>query len=149
MEKGSLSRQVSDWCQSMPAATCGYPFGDQAAVFKVGGKMFALVTAEGPPEHITLKADPSDCEALRAQYESVRPGYYMNKRHWITIDLAPAVAKGPETEDATDSPPQHPRDSPPEVPMQEVHELIQESHRLVVAGLPKRVRVELGLEETH
>lgn len=124
----------------MPAATCGYPFGDQAAVFKVGGKMFALVTAEGPPEHITLKAEPSDCEALRAQYDSVRPGYYMNKRHWITIDLGSAATKDPLPED--------PKDSRPEVPMEEVHELIQESHRLVVAGLPKRVRVELGIGQT-
>ena len=138
MEQGSLSSQVSNWCQEMPAATCGYPFGDQAAVFKVGGKMFALVTAAGPPEHITLKADPSDCEALRAQYGSVRPGYYMNKRHWITIDLALEEPMGSLAQVAVDS--------PPEVPMDEIVELIQESHRLVVAGLPRRVRVELGIE---
>ena len=100
--------------------------------------MFALVSENGPPDTITLKGPPLENEALRSQHEFVRPGYYMNKRHWITIDLALEEPMGSLAQVAVDS--------PPEVPMDEIVELIQESHRLVVAGLPRRVRVELGIE---
>lgn len=63
------------------------PFGPEALVFKVAGKMFALVAWKKNPLDITLKCDPSEAEDLREQYEAVRPGYYMNKLHWNTVTL--------------------------------------------------------------
>ena len=111
--------QAANWARGLPAAVEEYPFGPQAAVFKVGGKMFALVPTD--EESVTLKVDPDDGVALRSQFPAVKPGYHMNKRHWITIDL------GPEGQD---------------VP---VEDLVEESYLLVVAGLTKRVRTQLGL----
>ena len=106
----------------MPAAVLEFPFGDGAAVYKIGGKMFALVTVDHEPGFVTVKVDPEEGEILRARYESVREGYYMNKRHWITIDL---------TEDA---------------PLRLLNELIEDSYRLVEEALTKTKRAELGID---
>jgi len=112
---------VNARCAEMPAATLDYPFGEQSAVFKVGGKIFALAALDAEPSFITLKVLPEDGEALRSQYDFVREGHYMNKRHWITIDLGQTV------------------------PMTDVHDLIHDSFRLVAATLPKAKQAELGL----
>jgi predicted DNA-binding protein (MmcQ/YjbR family) len=45
-------------CASQPGAAEDYPFGDDVAVFKVGGRMFALVTLGGSPGLVNLKCDP-------------------------------------------------------------------------------------------
>ena len=63
------------------------PFGPESLVFKVMGKMFALVVWDETPLRITLKCDPDLAVILRAQYQSVQPGYYMNKKHWNTVTL--------------------------------------------------------------
>ena len=65
-----------------------YPFGEDVAVYKVKGKMFALIPEKGDPVRISLKCDPNLAETLRAKYESVMPGYHLNKKHWNTIVLS-------------------------------------------------------------
>ena len=94
-------------------ATEERPFGPEALVFKVMGKMFALVAWEETPLCITLKCDPDDALALRDQYESVQPGYYMSKRHWNTITLDGSI------------------------PNDAILEMIDDSYDLVVKGLKK------------
>jgi predicted DNA-binding protein (MmcQ/YjbR family) len=78
---------VFDLCAAMPGAVEDYPFGNGVAVFKVGGRMFALIPLEGTPESVNLKCDPELALDLRARYPSVRPGYHQNKRHWNTVEL--------------------------------------------------------------
>ena len=95
------------------------PFGPEALVFKVMGKMFALVAWEEIPLRITLKCNPDDALALRDQYEAVQPGYYTNKRHWNTITLDGSI------------------------PNEKILEMIDDSYALVVKGLKKSVRQEL------
>lgn len=102
----------------MPSATVDNTFGHDTNVYRIADKIFALVNVEGD-NYITLKTLPGDGEALRAQYDFVRPGYYMNKRHWITIDLIPGI------------------------PLDEIEELIHESYRLVFEALPKKRQAEL------
>lgn len=68
-------------------ASAEYPFGPDARVYKVLGKMFALVAESNAPGRITLKAAPADVVALESMFVAVHPGYHMNKQHWITIDL--------------------------------------------------------------
>ncbi len=72
---------------SKKGATEETPFGPDALVFKVMGKMFALLAWQSDPLRITLKCDPDDVLALRQQYAAVQPGYYMNNRHWNTVTL--------------------------------------------------------------
>jgi predicted DNA-binding protein (MmcQ/YjbR family) len=115
------ARAICGWCEAKPGAVLEHPFGPEAAVFKVRGKMFALVAMDGPPDYVTLKADPEEGERLRAQHVFIREGYYMNKRHWITIDLGPSVSSS------------------------EVDVLTRDSYELVVATVAKKVRIRLGL----
>ena len=99
-----------------PGSVEDYPFGDDVAVFKVGGRVFALCGLSGQPGSVSLKCDPTLAEALRDRYPAVRPGYHLNKRHWNTIELDGSV------------------------PADELAELVDHSWELVVAKLPRRDR---------
>lgn len=73
---------------SMPGATLDYPFGEDVAVYKldsIEGKMFALIHGDEKPVRLSLKCDPTLAELLREKYETVLPGYHLNKKHWNTI----------------------------------------------------------------
>lgn len=79
--------QIEKYLLTFKGAEGSYPFGPEALVYKVMGKMFALVSQTGEIPRVTLKCIPEDGAALVSQFESVIPGYYMNKKHWITISL--------------------------------------------------------------
>ena len=96
------------------------PFGPEALVFKVMGKMFALVAHLDDPLSISLKCDPDDALALRDQYRAITAGYHLNKKHWNTV-----VIDG-------------------EVPEAEVWRQIDHSYALVVKGLRKAQKEELA-----
>ena len=115
------SRSVTAMCSSFPGSTVDHTFGDDVDVHRIGNKMFALVNTGGR-EIVTLKATPEDVAALVAEHDSVTPGYYMNKKHWITIDLSAAF-------DVT-----------------ELEELLAESYRLVLTALPQRLQRDIQLD---
>jgi predicted DNA-binding protein (MmcQ/YjbR family) len=71
----------------MPDTRLDYPFGKEAAVYKAGDKMFAIIAEGSDPVRISLKSDPLLAVHLREKYESVMPGYHLNKKHWNTIVL--------------------------------------------------------------
>ena len=106
-----------------PGSVEEMPFGPQALVYKVMGKMFALIAWEENPLTITLKCDPDEALFLRDLYPAVIPGYYMNKRHWNTITI-----------DGT-------------IPAPEFWRMVDDSYRLVVRGLSKTDR-EVLKEQT-
>jgi len=68
-----------------------YPFGEGSAVYKTGdkesreGKIFAIIDEKSSPLRVSLKCDPILAENLRAKYETVVPGYHLNKKNWNTI----------------------------------------------------------------
>jgi predicted DNA-binding protein (MmcQ/YjbR family) len=74
-------------CARQDGAELSYPFGEDTAVYKVGGKIFAISGLAHSPGQITLKCDPEHGEALRSEHAAITPGYHMNKRHWITVTL--------------------------------------------------------------
>jgi len=80
-------KTVEEYILSMPNARLDYPFGKDVAVYKVGDKMFALISEGKDPVQISLKCDPVLAETLRAKYETVMPGYHLSKKHWNTIVL--------------------------------------------------------------
>ena len=106
--------EAMDACAAFPATELDYPFGDEVPVFKVVGKVFALLGENDRGWRLTLKADPEDARALVATYPDVTPGYHMNKKHWVTVTL--------------------PADDVP------ITELIRDSYDLVVATLPRDQR---------
>jgi len=100
-----------------------FPFGPETSVFKVAGKMFALSPLASPPLRVSLKCEPGLAEELRAAYESVQPGYHLNKRHWNTVEVAG-------------------------VPAKLLRDMIEDSYDLVVAALPRKTREQLGWAPT-
>lgn len=81
-------KQVEGYLLSMPNAKLDYPFGENTAVYKFGDKMFAIIQQNKEPLRISLKCDPLLAIHLREKYESVMPGYHLNKKHWNTIVLS-------------------------------------------------------------
>lgn len=79
---------VEKFVLGLPKAELSYPFGEKVAVYKTGEKMFALIAEDSHPVRISLKCDPKLSEVLREKYESVMPGYHLNKTHWNTIVLS-------------------------------------------------------------
>lgn len=86
--------EVEEYVLSMPNSFLDYPFGEGVAVYKVGdvakaseGKMFALIAEGKEPVNLSLKCDPQLSSVLREKYETVMPGYHLNKKHWNTIVL--------------------------------------------------------------
>jgi predicted DNA-binding protein (MmcQ/YjbR family) len=83
---------VHEACARQPGAELSYPFGEQPAVYKVAGKIFAVVGLDRSPSQLTLKCDPEHGELLRRDHAAIAPGYHMNKRHWITVTLDGSLA---------------------------------------------------------
>lgn len=105
----------------MPGAQLSQPFGPDTDVYKVGSKIFALLSDMSGSPGINVKIPPEDGEALRA-IEYIRAGYHMNKHHWITVGFV--ASTDPEL----------------------LTELIEDSYALVRSSLPKRVRTALDAD---
>lgn len=80
--------EIREYCISKPGVTEGFPFNDTALVFKVAGKMFALLDLSEEARGITLKCDPGLALELREQYPGVTPAWHFNKKHWNGINLS-------------------------------------------------------------
>ena len=78
---------ISEYCLSKKGVVEDFPFDEETLVFKVAGKMFALIPLEKIPLQINLKCDPEKAMELREQYEAVQPGWHMSKTYWNTILL--------------------------------------------------------------
>jgi predicted DNA-binding protein (MmcQ/YjbR family) len=112
--------QIRAYCISKKATTEETPFGPEALVFKVCGKMFALLSFdEDKGLSMNLKNSPEKNIELRETYSYIIAGYHMNKEHWNTIQ----VFDGIDTI--------------------LVLSLIDQSYNSVVAGLPKKVQETL------
>ncbi len=114
--------QLREYCIQKKGVTEEFPFDETTLVFKVMGKMFALVGLrkwEEGETKVNLKCDPNWAEELRGEYESINAGWHMNKKHWNTVTCNK------------------------DVPDAFVFELIDHSYDLVVKGLTKKLKEEL------
>jgi len=84
-------KQMEEYLLSFPNTWLDFPFGEGTSVYKVGhketgeGKLFAIIADNTTPLRVSLKCDPVLAETLRDKYETVVPGYHLNKKHWNTI----------------------------------------------------------------
>ena len=112
--------QIRDYCLAKQQVTESFPFDEDTLVFKVANKMFLLISLkrwEQGDGFINLKCDPDWAQELRAEYESIQPGYHMHKRLWNSVYAQSG-----------------------ELSPQFVKELIDHSYEQVVKSLPKKVR---------
>jgi predicted DNA-binding protein (MmcQ/YjbR family) len=110
--------QIREYCLSREKATEGFPFDEETLVFKVMGKIFALLSLEANGS-LNLKCDPDRATGLREAYPAIRPGYHMNKRHWNTISLDGSISR------------------------ELITEMIDHSYELVVRGLSGKLKKQL------
>lgn len=114
--------QLKAYLLSKPEVREDYPFGPDAAVFKIKGKLYAILGVEAGVARVNLKCDPEEAIALRDVFEGVIPGYHMNKKHWNTVIL-----------DGT-------------VPQNEIERMVDNSYKLVFKGLKKSERQALAIK---
>lgn len=85
--------ELKSYCLSKKGAVQDFPFDDKTLVFKVGGRMFALININSYPLRVNLKCDPILAVALRQEHEGITPGYHMNKKYWNTVLLNGDISK--------------------------------------------------------
>ncbi len=112
---------------SLPGAEHDYKLEWKWDRYMIRGKLFAALMCPGQ-EHdpayaghpiVNLKCDPRRSELLRGEFPYILPGFYSDKRTWISVLLDG------------------------DVPDDLLRELCQDSHRLVLEKLPKYVQKEI------
>lgn len=106
-------KEVINYCLTKQGAFQDYPFGPEPTVIKVSSKMFALISLKDGHVNTSLKCDPMLAQNLRQQYESVKPGYHLNKEHWNTVVIDGSI------------------------PVSEIMWMIDHSYELIVKSLTK------------
>jgi len=79
------TEEIREYCLSKKAVTEGFPFDNETLVFKIGGKMFLLISLERHPATFSAKADPEWSEELRENHPQISGAYHMNKIHWNSV----------------------------------------------------------------
>lgn len=112
---------IREYCISKDFVTESTPFDEVTLVFKVGGKMFALLPLDEVQLSVNLKCDPERAVALREMYPAVTPGYHMSKVHWNTVIIDGTIEK------------------------KLILQWIDDSYQLVLNSLPRKTRDSLGI----
>jgi predicted DNA-binding protein (MmcQ/YjbR family) len=116
-----IENKLEKYLLSKKGSYLDFPFGPEAAVYKVGSKMFALCAWHEKVPWLNLKCDPEDADILRSMFDSIKPAYHMNKKHWNSVYLDGTVPEGI------------------------LHQMIDDSYSLVVNGLSKAEREKLKI----
>lgn len=105
-----------EFCLSLKGVTECFPFDDVSLVFKVETKMFALLSLDEQPSHISLKCDPDLALELRDTYNAVDAAWHFNKRYWNRVFLVG------------------------DMPDEKIKECIVHSYDEIIKKLPKKIR---------
>ncbi|WP_328813462.1 MmcQ/YjbR family DNA-binding protein [Rhodococcus sp. NBC_00297] len=92
---GAQVQQIArDTAATLDDVSRGHPFTPHLDVWKVGDKVFLIVT-DGDPnlQIITVKVDPHHAVALRHDHDSITAGRYLDKRHWTSVGPGRGVTK--------------------------------------------------------
>ena len=110
---------LREFCLFKNAVTEDFPFGESTLVFRVKNKIFLLVALDADPLQFNAKCDPEKAVELREEYDAIRPGYHMNKKHWNTVIIDGSI------------------------PTRLLKEMIDDSYDLIIQSLPKKSKEEL------
>jgi len=106
---------LREYCLQQPGAEETMPFGDDTLVFKVGGKIFLLVSLK-EANRFNVKCNPDLAIELRERYSEVQPGFHMNKANWNTVYFDGSLTE------------------------KQLLEMINHSYQLIVGSLPKKTQ---------
>ena len=109
--------EIREYCIQKKAVSEGFPFDQDTLVFKAMNKMFALMSLE-KAEFINLKCDPERAISLREEYDFIKEGYHMSKKHWNSVYYKTEISDNM------------------------LKELIDHSYDLIIQSLPKKVQIE-------
>ncbi|WP_317899166.1 MmcQ/YjbR family DNA-binding protein [Aurantibacillus circumpalustris] len=115
------AEEIRDYCFLKKGVEESFPFDDKTLVFKVGNKIFLLLSLDASPVQFNAKCDPNKAIELREKHSCIIPGYHMNKQHWNTL-----ICDG-------------------SLPKTVVFNCIDDSYKLIVNSLPKKLRELNGL----
>ena len=76
--------KAREYCLAKKGCEESFPFDEETLVFKVMGKMFAVLMLE-KPDMIVLKCDADYAVELREKYIAVEPAWHFNKKYWNQI----------------------------------------------------------------
>ncbi|UYI45897.1 MmcQ/YjbR family DNA-binding protein [Vibrio natriegens] len=113
-------KALEKYLNTFMCAESDFPFGPEALVFKIKGKMFAILAQREGRDYVSVKVKPEDGEVLTSQFTDITPGYHLNKRHWVTVYFNGDVEDGL------------------------IQDLCERSYELVIAKLTKAQRASLG-----
>jgi predicted DNA-binding protein (MmcQ/YjbR family) len=105
-------------CMSLPHATETVQWGEHL-VFKIGGKVFAVLALEPAKVWLSLKCQPEEFAELVERIGVIQAPYFA-RNQWVAL----------ETEDALSA--------------AEIKRLVRASYKLVLEKLPKKARAALG-----
>lgn len=105
-------------CLTLQGAKETFPFDKKIHALTLGGKIFALIHLYHDDLYVSLKCQPERIDRLREEYSNIKPGYHLNKQHWITLAINEHYDVEPETEIA----------------------LIQNSYQLIFQKLSKKAQ---------
>lgn len=108
---------VRKLCKALPHTTEQIRWGDNL-VFKVGGKMYAVMPLEPARLWLSFKVTPEEFAEL-CEREGVIPAPYSARHHWVALEDGAAI------------------------PVAELKQLIRQAYALVRAKLPKKVQAQL------
>lgn len=117
------AERIRTYCLDKKGVSESFPFNETTLVFKVGTKMFLLLSLDAVPLSFAVKTDPSWSEELRESYAQIKGAYHMNKTHWNSVEL-----EG--------------------VPSELLYELIDHSYELIFNSLSRRDRDEITKRES-
>jgi predicted DNA-binding protein (MmcQ/YjbR family) len=110
--------RVRAHCLSFPHATETVQWGNDL-VFKIGGKMFAVVVLEGGSQYcMSFKCSPEKFAEL-TERDGIDPAPYLARAHWTALERFDVLKE------------------------KELKALLRNAYGLVLEKLPKRMRAEL------
>jgi predicted DNA-binding protein (MmcQ/YjbR family) len=111
--------QVQTYCLSFPHETEEILWGNDL-VFKIGGKMFAVIGLDATSDHcMSFKCTPEKFAELIEQ-DGIAPAPYVARYHWVALERFTALSE------------------------KELKSLLRTAYDLIFEKLPKKLKMQLS-----
>lgn len=108
---------LREFCLSLPHTTEKLQWGD-ALVFKIGGKMYAVVSLEPSDTWLSFKCSVEDFADL-VERAGIVPAPYLARAHWVALEKESSISRD------------------------ELKSFLRAAYSLILAKLPKKTQLAL------